>query len=50
MIQFSRDYNNNTIHLLPEVEDLLISLQQAISNKNNILLAGRSGLGRKSCL
>jgi len=38
------------LHLLDEVLNLLTSLDRCLSKPGGILLAGRSGIGRKSCV
>ncbi|EGR28544.1 hypothetical protein IMG5_173090 [Ichthyophthirius multifiliis] len=45
-----REFKELKLHLLDEVLSLLSSLDRALSTSGSILLSGRSGIGRRSCI
>ena len=50
MTAYEREYKEMKMHLLDEVVNLLSSLERVISQPGSVLLAGRSGTGRRSCV
>ena len=50
MLAYEREVKEMKIVLLDEVLSLLSSLDRALSTSGGVLLAGRAGMGRKSCV
>ncbi|KAL4440929.1 hypothetical protein ABPG74_009342 [Tetrahymena malaccensis] len=50
LLMYEREFKEMKLHLLDEVLSLLSSLDRCLSQSGSVLLAGRSGIGRKSCI
>ncbi|EGR34655.1 hypothetical protein IMG5_004580 [Ichthyophthirius multifiliis] len=50
LMLYEREFKEMKLHLLDEILSLLSSLDRALSLGGGILLCGKSGIGRRSCL
>lgn len=50
LLQYEREFREMKLHLLDEVLLLISALDKALSYPGGVFLAGRAGIGRKSCV
>jgi len=50
LLAYEREFTEMPLHLLDEVLYTMSALDRALSMPGSILLAGRAGIGRKSCV